>query len=652
MQLVMYVGHNTEIQRFLGSHLSQWHAVRAANNELDKFSGAYKVVNFLTVHFFSYSQDQDHLIPTLSSPKFTPPKTDIRTVQRTNPLTPPNVTSAWSFQSSETQEEDSQVTGVPLEGNYLQDKRFEWSKSVDEDEGHLRLMTVRSIPPSINMPVFRRALQFSREQMAWQGVSYSEEEAQVEVEQEEEDEGSVYTCIECSIYFKKKAHLLEHMFQHSREGEGEGTQTRDGPYTCGECGKSFVDEENLVSHRRLHQESRQKIIEEIRKLENLADEGRDARLQCPKCLFGTNSSKTFVQHAKTHVRKSAVDGRGATTSFQETLEMVESGGVSEQNNDRIWRIQETENGSEQGWRGEVLQEIGTVAEHKLGKMKTKNSPREAMESSLQGVFPKETGSRKARRAFCIPRAAVELKWRFREALKAGGDDEERQRKQLREEVAIVVLENIAPKKRRPKGLQAWSYGRRLCRGEVGEELSMPSCSSSLELELPQDEWGESGIPLDILLMDPNYEGQLEALGLRSEERECPYCPDRFHNGIGLANHVRGHLNRVGVSYNVRHFISAEEVKAIEQNYSFQKKRKKVANFDPSTFSLMRCEFCGAGFDTRAGLSSHARAHLRDFGITNWELTVSPIHVLARLLARSPGCPLPPFPHWHQDADTD
>uniref|UniRef100_G3WB54 WIZ zinc finger n=1 Tax=Sarcophilus harrisii TaxID=9305 RepID=G3WB54_SARHA len=60
----------------------------------------------------------------------------------------------------------------------------------------------------------------------------------------------------------------------------------------------------------------------------------------------------------------------------------------------------------------------------------------------------------------------------------------------------------------------------------------------------------------------------------------------------------------------------------------------VANFDPSTFSLMRCEFCGAGFDTRAGLSSHARAHLRDFGITNWELTISPINILKELLAAS------------------
>ncbi|XP_060038249.1 protein Wiz isoform X4 [Erinaceus europaeus] len=68
----------------------------------------------------------------------------------------------------------------------------------------------------------------------------------------------------------------------------------------------------------------------------------------------------------------------------------------------------------------------------------------------------------------------------------------------------------------------------------------------------------------------------------------------------------------------------------------------VANFDPGTFSLMRCDFCGAGFDTRAGLSSHARAHLRDFGITNWELTVSPINILRELLAAS-AAERPPSP---------
>ncbi|XP_074511738.1 protein Wiz isoform X2 [Sebastes fasciatus] len=146
----------------------------------------------------------------------------------------------------------------------------------------------------------------------------------------------------------------------------------------------------------------------------------------------------------------------------------------------------------------------------------------------------------------------------------------------------------------------------------------------------------------ILDEDPD-EIDEDSEALKSVERKCPYCPDRFHNGIGLANHVRGHLNRVGVSYNVRHFISPEEVNAIEKKFSYQKKKKKVANFDPDTFSVMHCEFCSAGFDTRAGLSSHARAHLRDFGITNWDVTISPIHILRELFSSRPDLVIPTAP---------
>lgn len=77
-----------------------------------------------------------------------------------------------------------------------------------------------------------------------------------------------------------------------------------------------------------------------------------------------------------------------------------------------------------------------------------------------------------------------------------------------------------------------------------------------------------------ILDEDDEEIDEDAEALKSVERKCPYCPDRFHNGIGLANHVRGHLNRVGVSYNVRHFISPEEVNAIEKKFSYQKKKKK------------------------------------------------------------------------------
>lgn len=44
-----------------------------------------------------------------------------------------------------------------------------------------------------------------------------------------------------------------------------------------------------------------------------------------------------------------------------------------------------------------------------------------------------------------------------------------------------------------------------------------------------------------------------------EHKPCPYCPAMFESGVGLSNHVRGHLHRVGLSYNARHMVSAEQV---------------------------------------------------------------------------------------------
>lgn len=96
---------------------------------------------------------------------------------------------------------------------------------------------------------------------------------------------------------------------------------------------------------------------------------------------------------------------------------------------------------------------------------------------------------------------------------------------------------------------------------------IPAASAQTDSDDNDDERAACFLPEDMLDDDDDD-------ALKSVERKCPYCPDRFHNGIGLANHVRGHLNRVGVSYNVRHFISPEEVNEIEKKYSYQKKKKK------------------------------------------------------------------------------
>ncbi|XP_035752681.1 LOW QUALITY PROTEIN: protein Wiz [Egretta garzetta] len=609
-----------------------------------------------------------------------------------------------------------------------------------------------------------------------------------------EEDPTVYTCIECSIYFKKKEHLMDHMLQHNR-GPGRD-QDRDAlggqcQFCCNECGWAFGDPTSLEQHKRLHQESREKIIEEIQKLNEFPDEGREARLQCPKCVFGTNSSKIFVQHAKMHVKERKDQGAKNMNLFGS----AGSGEIRDSpvhgiykhfkpNEHMSLQVQVPPHGSGKGlstcmlcsfpapnenilkehmkyahshlsWDTEVYEDDpnqpgtsrdaysparpGRFAEtdyfgkadrlfppphrestshyeavhgfalthprldksngaskkdyqtsgfharkaapysapHKnlglsgfpstkaysqfaLQQLKKKaagqhlegegdglrSHPMGLEELRHKWILANDAGSveeeisvsteidlseNRGIKPVTIPQAALDLKRTFRDTLKATDSSiaSEEQQQQLRKMVPIVLLEevNLHPKAmKRPRGKP------------FKKKTMLPSREFMMEEPLP----------LDMLLLDSPLEGSLElddlldsdSPMLKNEERKCPYCPDRFHNGIGLANHVRGHLNRVGVSYNVRHFISAEEVKAIEQKFSFQKKKKKgIANFDPSTFSLMRCEFCGAGFDTRAGLSSHARAHLRDFGITNWELTISPINILKELLANSSEHPM-------------
>ncbi|NXC45581.1 WIZ protein, partial [Penelope pileata] len=155
------------------------------------------------------------------------------------------------------------------------------------------------------------------------------------------------------------------------------------------------------------------------------------------------------------------------------------------------------------------------------------------------------------RPVAVPQAALDLKRTFRDTLKATDPSiaSEEQQHQLRMMVPIVLLEEVNPHpkaKKRPRGKP------------YKKKATFP----------PREFMMEDSLPLDMLLLDSPLELDdlldSDSPMLKNEERKCPYCPDRFHNGIGLANHVRGHLNRVGVSYNVRHFISAEEVKAIEQ----------------------------------------------------------------------------------------
>uniref|UniRef100_A0A8C7RJN1 C2H2-type domain-containing protein n=1 Tax=Oncorhynchus mykiss TaxID=8022 RepID=A0A8C7RJN1_ONCMY len=55
---------------------------------------------------------------------------------------------------------------------------------------------------------------------------------------------------------------------------------------------------------------------------------------------------------------------------------------------------------------------------------------------------------------------------------------------------------------------------------------------------------------------------------------------------------------------------------------------------------IRCEFCGEYFENRKGLSSHARSHLRQMGITEWTVNGSPIDTLRELMHKNGGTSSP------------
>ncbi|MGH0154354.1 UNVERIFIED_CONTAM: hypothetical protein FKN15_029013 [Acipenser sinensis] len=586
------------------------------------------------------------------------------------------------------------------------------------------------------------------------GYSISAEEPRGREEDEDEDEDggeeieedalsdeaeqSVFTCVECSIYFKKQVHLQEHMLQHCRAQQGkEGGAAKEGAgsggggagagageFCCPECGWEFEDRGSLGQHRRRHRESREKIMEEIRKLNEFPDEGSEPRLHCPKCRFGTNSSKVFVEHAKMHIkeRNERARDRGyqpsplglyrpvnpssaipylplkeryacQICSFPAPNESILREHMKYTHSHRLpWGMDQLDE-SEESLPG-TSKDSYSLAKPYPSPTKTPSIPsfdgvRFGPSSGLKtgavvardSPFRTQTpirGGPFGQRSLGVPTA---LKGGpYRPSVQQGPDSHQPLPK--RKEVAFKSIGNrrshampAHPGMGSPSGLSWPDSG---LENRETQEMGGDEASSGSEFEDHVDVWfpeqlevpqralelkwelvrsrmhssSSSSPPLlehllschpgdDCFLDDFQEEGAGSEPGaLRSVERKCPYCPDRFHNGIGLANHVRGHLNRVGVSYNVRHFISPEEVNAIEQKFSYQKKKKKVANFDPDTFSLMRCEFCSAGFDTRAGLSSHARAHLRDFGITNWEVTVSPINILRNLFSSRPDLAFP------------
>lgn len=173
--------------------------------------------------------------------------------------------------------------------------------SIDETEEHLPKEAIEAINHYMYSPV----CDYSDETSPVHADSFYSVEAQSCDSPSpptctSDQEPAFYPCTKCNVNFREKKHLHRHMMYHLDGNNHFRHLNVPRPYACRECGRTFRDRNSLLKHMIIHQERRQKLMEEIRELKELQDEGRSARLQCPQCVFGTNCPKTFVQHAKTH----------------------------------------------------------------------------------------------------------------------------------------------------------------------------------------------------------------------------------------------------------------------------------------------------------------------------------------------------------------
>lgn len=114
-----------------------------------------------------------------------------------------------------------------------------------------------------------------------------------------ESEHAFFQCTKCNVNFKEKRHLHRHMMYHL-EWHNQIGQVNIRPFICKECGRSFCEHSSLQKHMLIHQVRRERLMEEIKDLNELRSQGGEAQLQCPQCAFGTNCPQTFIKHAKTH----------------------------------------------------------------------------------------------------------------------------------------------------------------------------------------------------------------------------------------------------------------------------------------------------------------------------------------------------------------
>ncbi|KAM6129085.1 LOW QUALITY PROTEIN: zinc finger protein 644 [Phoenicopterus ruber ruber] len=523
------------------------------------------------------------------------------------------------------------------------------------------------------------------------------------------DEPSFYPCTKCNVNFREKKHLHRHMMYHL--GNSHFRHLSPRPYACRECGRTFRDRNSLLKHMIIHQERRQKLMEEIRELKELQDEGRSARLQCPQCVFGTNCPKTFVQHAKTHEKDKRYycceecNFMAVTENELECHRGIAHGAVVKcsigsdiprENPQKKASLKDAYLGFKKsstymckmcpfttsarsikkhmeylhpascidpfGSHLRLEKRKGSIIEESLDfgsrtKQLIKQSSTFPKNSALKQDVKRSFGSTSQSSNFAKLHKRPYRIQKARKSVSQSSKLNSAEKKDSYETEDESSWDNVELCDYTTQSVEDESYSDinqehvnlfPIFKGKMEDHEAGDKSSLSYEQDGFYFEYYEDAEGSNFLhdLHDPqNLENVGSALpkhnsvfhwtDLSLEKKSCPYCPATFETGVGLSNHVRGHLHRAGLSYEAR-MLLPEQIATSDKTH-FKRTgtgnpvsvRKAIEKSETS--SEHTCQLCGGWFDTKIGLSNHVRGHLKRLGKTKWDAHKSPICVLNEMM---------------------
>ncbi|KAM6963098.1 zinc finger protein 644 [Aplochiton taeniatus] len=497
--------------------------------------------------------------------------------------------------------------------------------------------------------------------------------------------------------------MMYHLDEHN-PGHPENVPVQR-PFICRECGRSFRDGNSLVRHIIIHGERRQRLMEEIKELHKVEDEGREARLQCSRCVFGSNSNKTFVQHTKVHESEEGRCGGeecgGVTLTKQEAGLRMKQSDTSEAPPLKravgprpsslapsLWTPDEERKlalkpkGSIDVTTGlpygeaDIQEDIAFSAAsdkhtsypsnvdfwlasktavktdsfscHSYDSDDSRENRRDVVGRGpeAQTVTPKSLSKRKMSTPLrstvngmnCIVLTTVNQRLKETsspEVSEKEGDEGDSDDFSDYTSEATANFLDCSVNENNP---YARSYFIRKQRGPKVKEEPAPVSDQPVgnsdgedgvdDGEIRQliikEEYIESAV-CDDLPESPSPEPRsggpsdhAPSSGATEHPKPCPYCPAMFDSGVGLSNHVRGHLHRVGLRYDARHMVSPEQIALQDCHQRVRRKipagtRRSKKDKPQESRGEHTCPLCWGWFDTKTGLSNHVRGHLKRIG---------------------------------------